>query len=65
VQACAKKIHAAFGPGILRHQGYRQALIAASIVTHAALAAYSIRQEISQSAIQIAYGVYLLETRQV
>jgi carbonic anhydrase len=65
VQACAKKIHAAFGQDILRHPGYRQALIEASIVTHAALAAYSIRQEISQPALQVVYGVYLLETRQV
>ena len=67
VQACAKKIHAAFGPEILHHPGYRRALIEASIVTHAALAAFSIRQEIqtSQTGSQIAYGVYLLETRQV
>jgi len=65
VQACAKKIHAAFGPGILHHPGYRHALIEASIVTHAALAAYSIRQEISKAAVQIVYGVYLLETRRV
>jgi carbonic anhydrase len=42
-------------------------LIEASIVTHAALAAYSIRQEFqtSPTELQIAYGVYLLETRQV
>src|SRR5215510_12035288 len=65
VQACAKKIHEAFGSDILHHPGYRRALIEASIVTHAALAAYSIRQEIRQSAIHVAYGVYLLETRQV
>ena len=49
----------------MRHAGYRQALIEASIVTHAALAAYSIRQEINQPALQVVYGVYLLETRQV
>ena len=49
----------------MRHPGYRQALIEASIVTHAALAAYSIRQEISQPALQVVYGVYLLETRRV
>src|SRR5262245_29909269 len=65
VQACAKKIHAAFGPDILHHPGYRRALIEASIVTHAALAAFSIREEISQPALQVVYGVYLLETRQV
>jgi carbonic anhydrase len=67
VQACAKKIHAVFGPDILHHSGYRRALIEASIVTHAALAAFSIRQElqINPTELQIAYGVYLLETRQV
>ena len=65
MQACAKKIHAASGPGILRHPNYRQALIEASIVTNAALAAHSIRQEIRQTEIQVAYGIYLLETRQV
>jgi carbonic anhydrase len=67
VQACAKKIHEVFGPDILHHSGYRRALIEASIVTHAALAAYSIRQEFqtSPTELQIAYGVYLLETRQV
>jgi len=67
VQACAKKIHASFGPDISHHPGYRRALIEASIVTHAALAAFSIRQEIqtSQTGLQVVYGVYLLETRQV
>jgi len=67
VQACAKKIHEAFGPNILHHPDYRRALIEASIVTHAALAAYSIRQEfqLSQTGLQVVYGVYLLETRQV
>ena len=67
VQACAKKINAVFGPDILHHPAYRRALIEASIVTHAALAAYSIQQELQNSPteLQIAYGVYLLETRQV
>ena len=67
MQACAKKIHEVFGPDISHHSGYRRALIEASIVTHAALAAYSIRQEFQTSSteLQIAYGVYLLETRQV
>jgi carbonic anhydrase len=67
VQACAKKIHATFGPDISHHPDYRQALIEASIVTHAALAAYSLRQEFqtSQTGLQVVYGVYLLETRQV
>ena len=45
VQASANKLLTAFGPDIARHPGYRQALIEASIVTNAALAAYSIQQE--------------------
>jgi carbonic anhydrase len=68
VQASARKIQGAFGPDISRHPGYRQALIEASIVTNAALAAYSIQQEFGTSdptKLQAVYGVYLLETRQV
>jgi carbonic anhydrase len=68
VQASARKIQGTFGPDISRHPGYRQALIEASTVTNAALAAYSIQQEIETSdptELQAVYGVYLLETRQV
>jgi carbonic anhydrase len=68
VQASARKIQGAFGPDISRHPGYRQALIEASIITNAALAAYSIQQEFGTSdptGLQAVYGVYLLETRQV
>jgi carbonic anhydrase len=57
-----------FGSDISRHPGYRQALIEASIVTNAALAAHSIQQEFGTSdptGLQAVYGVYLLETRQV
>jgi carbonic anhydrase len=48
--------------------GYRKALIEASIVTNAALAAYSIQQEFRGSEpteMQTVYGVYLLETREI
>jgi carbonic anhydrase len=68
VQASAKKFQSAFGPEIARHPRYREALIEASIVTNAALAAYSIQQEFGTSGpavLQTVYGVYLLETRQV
>jgi carbonic anhydrase len=68
VQASARKIQGTFGPDISRHPGYRQALIEASIITNAALAAYSIQQEFGTSdptGLQAVYGVYLLETRQV
>jgi carbonic anhydrase len=68
VQASANKLHSAFGSDVVRNPGYRQALIEASIVTNAALAAYSIQQEFEASErteIRAVYGVYLLETREV
>ena len=68
VQASAKKIHESFGSDVLNHPGYRQALIEASIVINSALAAYSLQQEFGASepaGLQVLYGVYLLETRQV
>jgi carbonic anhydrase len=67
VQTSAKKLVAAFGPDVELRPGYRKALIEASIVTNAALAAYSIQQEFGSSApteLQTVYGVYLLETRE-
>lgn len=68
VQTSARKLIAAFGPDVVLSPEYRRALTEASIVTNAALAAYSIQQEFGGSApaeLQTAYGVYLLETREV
>jgi carbonic anhydrase len=68
VHASARKLLAAFGHGVVDHPGYRQALIESSVVTNAALAAYSIQQEIATgdpSGLRAVYGVYLLETRKV
>ena len=68
VQASAKKLQDAFGPDIVHNPGYRNALIEASIVTNAALAAYTVQQELGRAAseaIRAVYGVYLLETREV
>jgi carbonic anhydrase len=68
VQASAKKLISTFGSDAPRKPGYRQALIEASILTNAALAAFSIQQEFETSAlteIRAVYGVYLLETREV
>jgi carbonic anhydrase len=68
VQASAQKLMAAFGPEVVRRSGYRQALIEASIATNAALAAYSIQQKLGEhdpSQLRAAYGVYLLESREV
>jgi carbonic anhydrase len=68
VHSSARRLAAVFGPDIVRRAGYRRALVETSIVTNAALAAYSVQQEIgtnAQSALQAVYGVYLLETRKV
>jgi carbonic anhydrase len=68
VQASANKLLSTFGSDVVRNPGYRQALIEASIITNAALAAHSIQQEFEaneQTEIRAVYGVYLLETREV
>jgi len=68
VQASSKKLHSVFGPDVSRHPGYREALIEASIVTNAALAAHAIQREVAAgdpAGLRAVYGVYLLETRQV
>ncbi len=68
VQASANRILDVFGPDCIRQPGYRQALIESSIATNAALAAHSIQEEIAArdpADLRAAYGVYLLETRQV
>jgi carbonic anhydrase len=68
VQACARKLLTVHGSDVVHRTGYRQALIEASIVTNAALAAYSIGEEFAASALaelKVAYGVYVIETREV
>jgi carbonic anhydrase len=68
IQASANKLLSEFGPDAARRPGYRQALIESSIITNAALAAYSIQQEFVASELtelRAVYGVYLLETREV
>ena len=68
VQASARRIQNTFGLEISHHPRYREALIEASIITNAALAAYSIQQELrtrDPEQLKAVYGVYLLETRQV
>jgi carbonic anhydrase len=68
VQTAARKLISAFGPDVVHRAGYRKALIEASIVTNAALVAYSIQQELvagDATAIKAVYGAYLLETREV
>jgi carbonic anhydrase len=68
VQTCANKLLATFGPQLAQTAGYRKALIEASIVTNAALSAYSIQQELGigeNRSLRVVYGVYLLETHAI
>src|SRR5262245_49296970 len=68
VPTSAQKLSAAFGPDVDQRSGYRKALVEASIVTNAALAAFSIQEELRSSEttdIQAVYGVYLIETREI
>ncbi len=46
VSAAAMRMTAAFGPEVVRRPGYRAALIEVAVVSNAALAAYTLQQEI-------------------
>jgi carbonic anhydrase len=68
VNAAAMRMTAVFGPDVVRRPGYRAALIEVAVVSNAALAAYTLQQEIGAAdshEIRAAYGVYLLEDRQI
>ena len=68
VQASARKLVSVFGADVVHRYGYRQALIEASIAANAALAAYSIGEEFvanRSTGLLVAYGVYVIETREV
>ena len=68
VQASAKMLHDTFGPDVVRRRGYREVLIEASVVTNAALAAYTLEQELRggpQASIRAFFGVYLLGSREI
>ncbi len=68
VQASAKGMADILGSEVTRLPGYRRALIEVAIFLNAALAAYTIQQEIdpeSPNGLRAVYGVYLLDTRQI
>jgi carbonic anhydrase len=68
VDASSRGLLTAFGSDVVRHPNYRQALIESSIATNAALAAYSIEQEListDPNRLRSVYGVYLIETRTI
>ena len=68
VHAAAKRMAAIHGRNAARLGGYREALIEAAVVSNAALAAYTVQQELAAAASQglrAAYGVYLLGDRRI
>jgi carbonic anhydrase len=68
VQASSRRLLAAFGTEIVHHPAYVQALTEASVVTNAALTAYTIEQELGESGpreLRVVFGVYLIETREI
>jgi carbonic anhydrase len=68
VHAAAKRLAAVHGPEVTRRPGYREALIEVGVVSNAALAAYTVEQEIGTWApggLRAAYGAYLLADRRI
>jgi carbonic anhydrase len=65
VNASAIRMIGTFGADVVRRPGYRAALIEVAVVSNAALAAYTLQQEIGAGDIRAVYGVYLLGGRQV
>jgi hypothetical protein len=64
VQASAKKMQETFGTDVTLNPRYREALVEMSVVLNAALAAYTLQQEMGNrgiSDLKAAYGVYLLK----
>lgn len=68
VHASAGRMSAVFGADVVQRPGYRGALIETCVLVNAALAAYTIQQEIGVGAPdrpRVAYGVYLIDSRAV
>jgi carbonic anhydrase len=68
VQATARRLTSAFGADVTMRTRYREALIEASVVTNAALAAYTLQQELrglDLHDLHAVYGIYILQSRQV
>jgi len=68
VHAADMRLRAAGPPDVTSHPAYREALIEAAIVSNAALAAYTVQQEIAArdaSGLRAAYGVYVLADRAI
>jgi len=67
VHSAARRMAAIWGPEVTQRAGYRDALIEASVVSNAALAAHTVQQELSRDSrgMCAAYGVYLLGSHDI
>jgi carbonic anhydrase len=68
VNAGARKLAGVFGEDVTKRPGYREALIEVAVVSNAALASYTIQQQIGDGGAhgpRAAYGVYLLAEHEV
>jgi len=68
VHAAAKHMAVVHGPSVTARPGYRKALIEASVVSNAALSAYTLQQELGHRGtgdLRAAYGVWLLESHRI
>ena len=67
VHSVARRMATTWGAGVTQRAGYRDALVEASVLTNAALAAHTVQQELSRDArgMRAVYGVYLLGTHEV
>jgi carbonic anhydrase len=65
VHAASRRIAAAHGDDVTKRPGYRGALIEAAVVSNAALAAYTVSQQLGAGALRTAYGVWLIDSREI
>jgi carbonic anhydrase len=68
VQASARKLANTFGPDVVKHAGYREALTETAIVMNAALTAHAVQQELRSfdpHELRAVYGVYLLQSHEI
>lgn len=68
VHAAAQRMVETFGPEIVRHPRYREALIEVSVITNAALGAHTLQQQIGDErddGVQTAYGAYGIAERMI
>jgi carbonic anhydrase len=68
IHSVDKRMQSEFGLNVVQQPGYRAALVEASVVLNAALAAYTLQQDFGLGAdkgLRATYGAYLIGTRRV